>query len=179
MKRFTNLLVFYGLITLFAGLVYVTVQQNFRQGANDPQIQMAEDAASMISAGTQPLAAVPAARVDIAKSLAPFMVVYDNSGKVLAASGILDSQVPQIPAGVLAYTNVHGEDRLTWQPKNGVRIATVVAKLTGSQPGFVLAGRNMREVERRESELAEQVLIVWALSMLLVTAQELIKGKKF
>jgi hypothetical protein len=30
----------------FCGLAYLTVQQSLRQGANDPQIQMAEDAAA-------------------------------------------------------------------------------------------------------------------------------------
>ena len=32
-------------ICAFSGLAYITVQQSERQGANDPQIQMAEDAA--------------------------------------------------------------------------------------------------------------------------------------
>jgi hypothetical protein len=33
-------------ITILAGLVYATVQQSLRQGANDPQIQLAEDTAA-------------------------------------------------------------------------------------------------------------------------------------
>ena len=32
-------------VTLVCALIYATVQQNYRQSANDPQIQMAEDAA--------------------------------------------------------------------------------------------------------------------------------------
>ena len=35
----------------FCGLVYLAVQQDLRIGANDPQIQMAEDIASAITGG--------------------------------------------------------------------------------------------------------------------------------
>ena len=34
--------------TLLCGLVYLATQQSIRQGANDPQIQMAEDAAAAL-----------------------------------------------------------------------------------------------------------------------------------
>ncbi len=51
-------------------------------------------------------------------------------------------------------------DRITWQPKGSVRIAAVVkhfsadnsADQTGSS-GFVVVGRNMREVEDRENRM--------------------------
>ena len=37
--------------TLLCGLIYLAVQQSLRWGANDPQIQMAEDAAAALAAG--------------------------------------------------------------------------------------------------------------------------------
>jgi hypothetical protein len=40
------------LTTALCGLVYLAVQQALRQAANDPQIQMAEDAAYILSQGT-------------------------------------------------------------------------------------------------------------------------------
>jgi len=38
-------------VTGLIGLVYVAVQQDLRQGANDPQIQMAEDTAAKFANG--------------------------------------------------------------------------------------------------------------------------------
>jgi len=159
------------LVTVICGLVYVAVQQVLRQDANDPQIQMAEDAAAALSRG-EPLASVlPAGQVDIARSLAPFMMVFDGDGKVLASSGLLHDQNPSLPQGVLGYTEQHGQDRITWQPEPGVRIATVVARLDGDQSGFVLVGRSLREVEVRESQAQTIAGIVWlvALASTLVT----------
>jgi hypothetical protein len=37
-------------VTMLSGLVYIAVQQNMRIGANDPQIQLAEDAARALAA---------------------------------------------------------------------------------------------------------------------------------
>ena len=39
------------LATLCCGLVYGAVQQDLRMGANDPQLQLAEDAARALDAG--------------------------------------------------------------------------------------------------------------------------------
>ena len=47
------------IVTAFCGLAYVTVQQALRQGANDPQIQMAEDAAAALDGGAGVDAIVP------------------------------------------------------------------------------------------------------------------------
>jgi hypothetical protein len=56
--------------TVLAVLVAGAVQQNIRQAANDPQIQMAEDAATSLAGGLQPAAAATG-KVDMARSLAP------------------------------------------------------------------------------------------------------------
>jgi hypothetical protein len=42
-----------------------------------------------------------------------------------------------------------------------VRIAAVVVRVNGPQPGFVLAGRNMREVEAREAQVGRLALLTW------------------
>jgi hypothetical protein len=42
------------LATLCCGLVYALVQQDLRQSANDPQIQMAQDAARALDSGARP-----------------------------------------------------------------------------------------------------------------------------
>jgi hypothetical protein len=143
--------------TLLAGLVYVTVQQNFRQDANDPQIQMAEDAAMQSQDGAQAQTVVGTGKVDMARSLTPFLIVYDATGQLLASSAQLNGAVPALPPGVLDSARASGEDRLTWQPQEGVRVAAVVTPFGGSRPGFVLAGRSLREVEERESRLTQLV----------------------
>ncbi|MDQ6694432.1 MAG: hypothetical protein M3014_08435 [Chloroflexota bacterium] len=153
-------------ITLLSGLVYVAVQQNFRQGANDPQIAMAEDAAVQLEAGAPLQTVAGGARVDMARSLSPFLIVYDDAGNSLASEAVLDGQTPQLPSGVFVAVRTTGEDRLSWQPRPGVRSATVVTHYGGSKPGFVLAGRSLREVEKRESDLTVEVAGAWAVAMI-------------
>ncbi len=167
----------------FCGLAYLTVQQSLRQGANDPQIQMAEDAAAALVQGQNAEALTPASTVDIAQSLAPFMIIYDDAGNVLASSASLHGATPNLPTGVLDYTLTKGEDRVTWQPEAGVRIAAVVVRHEGEQPGFVLAGRNMREVEARETQTEQlaglAMLVTLAASFAAIAFGEFfLKGKK-
>lgn len=151
-------------------LIYGAVQQALRQSANDPQIQMAEDAAYALAKGAAVETVVPLAEIDVARSLYPFLIVYDDSGTVLKASGLLNGQVPPLPHGVLDYTRTHGQDRVTWEPQRGVRIAAVVVRYQGQQPGYVLAGRSLREVEKRET----QVELIAGLAMLFVLAASLV-----
>ncbi len=148
-------------LTVLSGLIYVAVQQNFRQSANDPQIQLAEDAAAQLGAGQEAQSLVGSTKVDMAQSLAPFVIIYDQAGHPLASSAQLDGQTPAVTAGVFASVQQSGEDRLTWQPRDGVRIAAVVTRFGGAQPGFVLAGRSLREVESRESQLMQMVGLAW------------------
>ena len=161
------------------GLVYLTVQQSLRISANDPQIQLAEDAASALGGGANVDSIVPAARVELAASLAPFIIVFDDSGNVLASSATLHGSIPVYPSGVLDYARKNGEDRVTWQPENGVRMATVVVHY---DKGFVLAGRSLREVEIRESNIekisAIAMLAIWAATLFVITLGELVGRKR-
>jgi hypothetical protein len=143
-------------ITILCGLIYLAVQQSLRWGANDPQIQMAEDAAAALAAGATPESVVPPGMLDVSSSLAPFMIIYNDSGKPLVSTGsLLNGETPLLPPGVFDYTRQKGEDRVTWQPQAWVRIAAVVVAHGGSMPGFVLAGRSLREVEKREDQVAQ------------------------
>ena len=49
----------------FCCLTYLAVQQVLRMGANDPQIQMAEDTASALASGSNPASLVPSSTVEI------------------------------------------------------------------------------------------------------------------
>jgi len=169
-------------VTAVCGLVYLAVQQDLRQSANDPQIQMVEDAAAALENGAAVEAIVPAEKVAIEHSLAPFVMVFNDRGDVVGSSATLHGKTPQLPAGILDYVRGHGEDRVTWQPEPGVRIAAVVARFQGSQPGFVLAGRSLREVEVREDNAELEAGAAWIVTMAAslagVTLCEFILGGK-
>lgn len=154
------------MITLLSGLCYGTIRQNIRQAADDPQIEMAEDTATALIAGIPLQSLIPAGKINIAESLAPYLIIYNESGYPLIASGELDDQIPVVASGVLKYANLHGQDRITWQPKSGVRSAIVVVPFKGNPSGFVLAGRSLREVEKREDQIFKMVFWVWLVTTL-------------
>jgi hypothetical protein len=137
------------LACLAVGPVYAAVQHVQRTDANDPQVQMAEDAASALDAGAAPSSLVGTRQVDIARSLAPFLAVYDPCGAVFATDGALDGRPPMPPPGVLGSARASGRDVITSQPRPGVRIAIAVLPWQGRT---VLAGRSLRLVEQRESD---------------------------
>ncbi len=149
-------------LTVLCGLIYLAVQQDLRQGANDPQIQMAEDAATALVNGKSPNEIIPASTiVTIGESLAPYLVVFDEAGNPIAGSGRLNGALPTLPPGVFGFTKVYGEDRFTWQPEPYIRQAAIVVHYNGAQSGFVLAGRSLRETEIREARLEIEVGAAW------------------
>ena len=169
-------------ITAVCGLVYLAVQQELRQGANDPQIQIAEDAAAAMENGAAVDSILPAGRTAIERSLAPFVMVFNDRGEVSGSSASLHGETPSLPGGILDYVRSHGQDRVTWQPEPGVRIAAVVVRYGGSQPGFVLAGRSLREVEIREGNVELIAGAAWivalAATLVVCALSEWILGSK-
>ncbi|MGE5262079.1 MAG: hypothetical protein ACM3S0_01750 [Acidobacteriota bacterium] len=161
MKILRNVIPLIVVITLFSGMVYVAVQQVLRMSANDPQIAMAEDMAKALTDGQTVDALLPRAQVDIASSLSPYVVVFDDSGRAIASSGLLHDKMPTLPSGVLEYVRQNGEDRITWQPEPGVRSAVIVTRYGGARPGFVLAGRSLKEVENRVAQQEVLIGIGW------------------
>ena len=150
--------------------VYAVGQQQERQGANEIPATLASDAARQLDAGSSPdslTSALPA--VDIASSLQAWLAVYDRSGHPIASSGRLDGELPQLPLGVLESAR-SGEDRVTWQPRLGVRQATVVIPYGR---GYVAGGRSLREVEARIDRLGVLVGTVAAAGLVLVGAASL------
>ncbi len=150
--------------------IYAAVQHSLRVGANDPQIQLAEDTAVRLGQG-HPAADSLGDAVDVAASLAPFLIVYDPSGAVVASSARLAGRTPTLPAGVLGAATPGHASRLTWQPRPGVRLASVVV---ATPQGYVLAGRSLREVERRERDEELVIGAAWLVSLGLLAATFLI-----
>ncbi len=166
-----NALVLTALSTGLALALYSIPQQVLRQGANDPQIQMATDLAALldrygVTDGLHQGALLQSGGgVDMARSLSPFLIVYNDQGQALGSNAQLNGQTPAPPQGVFDYVRQHGEERVSWQPvlggEHGVRIAAVVERVNGPQPGFVLAGRNMREVQARIDQVQQMAGLTW------------------
>lgn len=161
-------------ISLSFALIYCVAQQILRQGANDPQIQLAEDISIDLGNGRPPQTIINGKAIDLATTLRPFMTIYDDTGKPLTTSANLDGKAPEIPMGVFDYTRNTGEDRITWQPKAGLRYAVIVKHYTGKQTGFVIVGRSLREVEKQTDRFTKKILIAYAGSAFLTLIASLV-----
>jgi hypothetical protein len=156
--------------------IYGVMEQAQRSGANMPQIQLAEDTATAINKGAHP-SSVLTAPVDMSSSLAPFIIVYDKSGKVIDGSGLLDGSIPTIPQGVLTASDGQAYNAVTWQPKGGVRIAAVAVKADNY---YVVSGRSLTELEKNQLRALQRCLtggIISFFVILLAFVVELRRGK--
>ncbi|SPF37817.1 conserved exported hypothetical protein [Candidatus Desulfosporosinus infrequens] len=162
MKTAQKLLVFW-LIIMFlvaftSSLVYLVAQQTVRLGANEQPMQLAMDTEINLEKGQSAVQAIPANNVDISKSLSPFVMVFDINKNLLTTSGMIGSSKPTYPKGILDSIDKNGEDRVTWQPQQGLRYATVAIKFTG---GYIVAGRSLSETEKLIDEIGKVVLLAW------------------
>lgn len=147
------------LATATSLLVYLAVQQVGRQTANDPQLQVARDAATALAAGQQASSFAAGPAIDIERSLAPWTTVVDEKGAIVSSSARLHGNLRTVPAGVLDHARRTGEERVTWQPEPGVRMATVVVH--NRSGGFVVAGRSLEESEARTAAYGKLILAGW------------------
>ena len=169
-------------VTALVGVSYIIAQQMLRLGGNEPQIQLAQDSATRLAAGEKPAVVAPAGTLDVGASLAPFTIVYDDQGNILAATGQLHGQPPSLPGGVLDYVRQNGEDRISWQPEPGTRYAAVVERVSGARPGFVLVARSLRETEKRIDVIGQLALAGWVgtllASLVMVVLVEVVLGRQ-
>ncbi|MBL8029951.1 MAG: hypothetical protein JNN11_01760 [Candidatus Doudnabacteria bacterium] len=162
-------------ITLLSALAYLGVQQVYRQNANDPQIQMTQEAAKELSqledlnslAGTL-------GNMDIYNTLNAFIVIYDESGKPIAGNGFINDQLPSLPGGVFSEAKKKSDHRFTWAPTQNDRYSAVLKSFSGKQNGFMLAGRSLRLVEERTKNFALILAVTWGAAMLLSFAMSFI-----
>ncbi len=144
------------------GAVFVAMQQNIRQEANEVLVQMAEDLARWIGfEGKYSTGWFLDGTVDPSVSLSPFILVFDDQGVVQASTTQIDGKTPVLPSGVLEYAKAHGQNRVTWAPKPGLRLATVTVWFDGAKKGYVTVGRSLREVEKRIDMVTRLVIGTW------------------
>jgi hypothetical protein len=158
-----------GLATVLCGTVYLAVQQDLRQTANDPQIQIAEDAANALAHGATPTQILgQSGQSDISTSLAAYMMMFSNNDKATVSTAAYGGKmfVTAPPAGTFNAAQT-SEQRFTWEPMHGIRSAAVLVHYTSNAgSGYVLVGKSLREVEKRESSLELQVGLGYLTSLL-------------
>jgi len=154
--------------TLLLLTSYGLIQQSYRMGANDPQIQLAEDGAAALATGDPADTIVGDSDINLRTSLAPAVIVYGDDKQVVVTDGKIDGKAPVIPDGVLEYAKLHGRNMVTWEPTSGVRLAAVVVRSGGETPGYVVAARSVREVEVRESAALNVTALVWVILTLII-----------
>ncbi len=165
---FKNWIPFAAVITLLCGIIYITVQQSYRMSANDPQYQMVDDAVYAMDNGVDPKTLIPACSIELAHSLSPYLIIYDDKENAVASNALLNGKFPKLPSGVLDYVRKNGEDIISWQPQPGIRQALVIKKTNGNNLYFVAAGRSLIKVEERESMLTKQVAVEWIASLFIL-----------
>jgi hypothetical protein len=174
-----NWLGYAAVVTLLCFLIYIVAQQSFRQSANDPQYQLAQDAVNAINKGTDPKMLTGTQPLDIASTLSPYLLIYDAQGNAIGNTVTLDGKSPRLPEGTLEATRNKGINIVTWQPRSGVRQAAV---MIASRNGYVVvAARSLQIAESNISMLALQVLFGWIASLVamlaIVSLQELMTSK--
>lgn len=167
-------------VTALSLLVYLGVQQSYRMSLNDPQLQLAQDGAARLAAGASPQSVAGSPTVDAERGLAPFLIVVGADNAVLASSARLDGTSPRPPVGVLDAARAKGTDTVTWQPRAGVRLASVSVAAGGGR--VVVAGRNMRAVEARIDQFGQLAALAWlatlAATLVVTWLVELFVGRR-
>lgn len=160
-------LIFTAVIISLCALMYLVAQQNLRLGANDPQYQLTTDIASELGNGQTPDHYIPSSTTDMLKSLATYIIIFDDSKNVVGSSVSLDNKTPIPPSGVFQYTKEHGIDSFTWEPKSGIRQAVVMERYEGAHPGYVLVGKSIQQTERRELRMLKIIALGGLLTIIL------------
>ena len=162
------------LVCIVFATVFVAITETIKFDANNPQIQLATEAADALNGGKEPTDVV-SGRVNLGSSLAPFTIVYSKTGKAVAGNGYLDGQLPTVPENLLISSDLSGYHAGIWQPRDGLRFATVV---TTSSQYYVLSGRSTLEVDQLISRISLILLTGALLGMIAVVTIILIVRKR-
>ncbi|MBP9669514.1 MAG: hypothetical protein KBE09_04470 [Candidatus Pacebacteria bacterium] len=162
----------YAIIILFiGGMAFLGLQQQYRHGANDPQVQIVDDVARAVEGGVNPAQIIPNPSTDIAVSLSPFLAAFSADRVMTLSSGVVDGSAPTISPDIFAAAKAKGEYRTTWEPKEGVRVALVLRALKDGT--YIASGRNLREVDARISQLHALAWMGIGLALLLTLLFEM------
>ncbi|HSU27492.1 MAG TPA: hypothetical protein VLJ68_03865 [Chitinophagaceae bacterium] len=149
-----------GIVTVLIGLIYGSVQQGHRAVANDPQIQVARDLATRVKTDTTPVQ-LTGEKIQLEQSLGVFTALFDVNGEPVQSTGMLGNEMPHLPKGVFETAKRKDEFFVTWQPRGGVRMALVICSVQSGGIGYAVAGRSLKEVEKRVGQLTLFALFAW------------------
>jgi len=150
------------IVCAFCLLVYVSVQQTYRNNADDPQIQIARELKLKYSKSGLDSLSDAKDKIEISSSsISPFYVIYDENAKPVSSNALLYNNMPQLPLGVFRAAKENGENKISWQPYQGLRFATVIEHITGKFNGYILSGRSLLETEKRIEKLNWMMILTW------------------
>lgn len=174
MKQYLQWLGVIIILTVAFGTMWGLAHYGLRQSANDPQVQLAYDAASNLASGAKPedIAAEP---VPVDASLAPFLTIYDKAGKAVAGTGTIDGKLPVIPLGVLGQAELSGYHAVTWEPKDSLRLAAVAVS---GKDYYVVSARSLYLIEKRLDDVLILATAGWAISVLTYLCVFAVPGRR-
>ena len=154
------------IVTFNCLLVYIVAQQTLRLGANELPAQFAIETSIELQNSKSIDEIIQKEKVDISKSLSTFVMIYDGNKNLVASSGIMDSIDPTYPKGVLEYVDKNNESRVTWQPREGFRFASVAIKY---ENGYIVAAKSLSETENLIDKIGEMIVLVWLACTIFLT----------
>lgn len=151
-----------GTATLVLAGAYTMVQQSTRLAADDLPLSTAQNTVNKLATDAQPSDVVPTLKSDLRNDSIGFVIITDDSQHVLASSATLNGKTPLLPAGTFAFTKEHGTDHFTWQPTDGVRLATRMVTYTNSTgSGFVVTGQSLKQAENHITTYGKLAVATW------------------
>lgn len=168
LDRYRIVAIFLTLVVIIS-IVFVTICYTargvMRQSANDPQVEVTDQVASIIRQGAPLDQIISAAeQVDLGDSQALFVMIFDKDKKLVGTSATLNGQPISIPDEAFDRAKAGSDYRFTREPQQGSRFALVVKAVDDS--GYVVAGRSLAEMEKRATNLYQPLWIGWVLSVL-------------
>lgn len=141
------------------GCVYVCIQQSLRLSANEPAASAAKQVLVKLQNGGTPQNVLPE-KTDLSTSITPFVYIYDDNKNLTATSAAYGSEDITYPKSVLSEIDKSGESRITWQPKSGLRFATVGIKYSA---GYIIGCYSLSESENTIRRVGSLLLMGYAL----------------
>ncbi|MEI8216526.1 MAG: hypothetical protein WCF96_05455 [Eubacteriales bacterium] len=154
------------IVTFNCILVYIVAQQTLRLGANELPAQFAIEASTELQNGKSIDLIIPKEKMDVSKGLNTFVMIFDRNKNIVESSGILDNVKPSYPKGVLEYVDKNNESRVTWQPQDGLRFASVAIKY---ENGYVVAAKSLSETEKLIDKLGGLIFLAWLACIMFIT----------
>jgi hypothetical protein len=161
-KSFVLFLIAEMILTAGCLLVYVSVQQSYRNAANDPQIQTVSELKYKLSDSGLDTSVISKEKIELSGgSLSLFVIIYNSDKNPVMSSVLLNGKIPRIPVGVLQASLEKEINLVTWQPAKSLRYALAVVHSDGKFQGYIVCGRSLKSAEDRISQLNIFVILIW------------------